>query len=279
MATEPDDDDILRYVNASIARGDGNEGSTAVRHYKKWSAGRGDACLRPLDPMASSLAQKTREMVRIARFASFLVQVQGVSAKSASAYISTVNAWHLRRAQVGLAAGAPLSISAAFLKGWARSHPPPRGVYQRIGITPQHLAAGMDRVLGRRSVCGAANQNVRACLVVAFAGLLRTCEICFQDGKKEAFQAIPSRKLCDRLQNGSRRIFIREAKRTTLDGIAPCASTPILFYPGGKLLDAVAEIQALMECDPAAEDAPLFRNPVTNRPLRVSFIRDMVNRR
>ena len=86
------DDDILTWVNASVARGDGNEGSTAVNHYKKWCVARGDAILRPLDPLLTTLEVKAREVIRIARFALFLVQHQGVSASSASGYISTVNA-------------------------------------------------------------------------------------------------------------------------------------------------------------------------------------------
>ena len=166
----------MPYINASVARGDGNEGSTAVNRYKRWSLGRGDAVLRPLDPLLTTLETKQREIVRMARFALFLVSVQGVSASSASSYISTVNAWHARRTFIGLAAGAPLSISKSFLLVLARSHPPPRGVFQRLGITPQHLALGMDRVLGKRGVCSALNQNLRASLSCAFAGLLRTCE-------------------------------------------------------------------------------------------------------
>ena len=119
------EDDILKWVNASVARGDGNEGSTAVNHYKKWCVARGDRILRPLDPLLTLLEVKVREVLRMARFALFLVQHQGVSASSASGYISTINAWHERRAFVKLAAGAPMSISSALLKGWARSHPPP----------------------------------------------------------------------------------------------------------------------------------------------------------
>ena len=45
-----------------------------------------------------------------------------------------------------------------------------------------------DDGIRKRSVCGAANQNIRACLVVAFAGLLRSCEVCLQDGKAADWQ-------------------------------------------------------------------------------------------
>ena len=268
----------MSIVNAAVVRGDGNEGATAVNHYKRWCVGRGDSILRPLDPLLTSLDVKRGELMRIARFAAFLVKVQGVSAITAKGYISTVNAWHLRRTFVGLAAGFPLSISSEFLKGWARTHAPPRGVFIRIGITPQHLAKGMDLVLGPRLSCGAANQNVRACLASAFAGLLRTCEVCFQDNKRADFQAIPLREHLSLPASRNPSILIREAKRSTLTGVAPVVSTPVQFYPGGALIDAAAELIALSTLDPAPRSSPLFRDPSSNRPLRVSFIRDIVKK-
>ena len=177
---------------------------------------------------------------------------------------------------VGLAAGAPLSISKAFLLGWARSHPPPRGVFQRLGITPQHLAAGMDLVLGKRGECSPAAQNVRACLAAAFTGLLRTCECTFQDNKSAEFQAIPKRHHLTTSSSGSSTILIREAKRTNIRGVAPVVSTPIEFFPGGKLVDAAAELSALKSTDVADGAAPLFRDPASGKPLKVSFIRSTV---
>ena len=249
-----------------------------MRHYKKWAAGRGDAVLRPLDPLFTPLKTKRAEVFRIARFALFLVRAQGVSASSASGYISTVNAWHRRRCSVGLAGDARLSVSRDVLLGWARSHPPPRGVFQRIGITPQHLAAGMDLVLGRCGFCSATNQNIRACLVAAFAGLLRACEVCFQDGKSASFQAIPTRAQLSRAISGIFTLLIREAKRNSLKGVSPVASTPVQFYPGGKLLDPTLEFSALLKLDPASASSPAFRDPCSNKPLKVSFIREMVKK-
>ena len=221
---------------------------------------------------------KRAEVFRIARFALFLVRVQGVSASSASGYISTVNSWHRRRCSVGLAGDARLSVSKDVLLGWARSHPPPRGVFQRIGITPQHLAAGMDLVLGRCGFCSAANQNIRACMVAAFAGLLRTCEVCFQDGKAAGFQAIPTRAQLTRSISQIFTLLIREAKRNSLRGVSPVASTPVQFYPGGKLLDPTLEFSALLKLDPASGSSPVFRDPSSNKPLKVSFIREMVKK-
>ena len=52
-----------------------------------------------------------------------------VAAATADKYISTVNAWHSRRQFVGLAANADLTFMRHMLKGWARTHPPPRGVF------------------------------------------------------------------------------------------------------------------------------------------------------
>ena len=73
-------------------------------------------------------------------------------------------------------------------------------------------------------------------------------------------------------------MMIREAKRTTLHGVAPVLTTPVQLYPGGKLIDPTAELQALLEIDPADPQAPLFRDPRYNRPLRVAVLREMVKR-
>ena len=247
-----------------------------MNHYKKWCAARGDRTLRPLDPNSTPLDQKKREILRIARFALWLVQVQGVSANSASAYISTINAWHERRAFVKLAAGASFSFSSQMLKGWARTHPPPRGVFQRIGITPQDLAKGLDLVFGKRGQASKAGQNWRALLVCSFAGLLRGCESCLQDSKPEAFQAIPSRRHCSSQKTGGKVILIREAKRVSFSGVAPCCSTPIQFFPGGSLIDPCLELEELIRIDPASPNSPLFRDPHSNRPLLVKKLRDVV---
>ena len=216
--------------------------------------------------------------MRVARFALFLVRVQGVSASTASNYISTVNAWHARSNCVGLAADAKLSLSGAVLLGWARQNPPPRSVFQRIGITPQHLSVGMDKVLGPRGRCSPFNQNVRACLSASFAGLLRTCEVCSQDGKPAAFQILPQRRHLSSSAEGVKSILIREAKRNTLRGAALLLSSPIQFYPGGMLIAAAEELVALVSLDAADPSAPLFRDPASNRPLSVAFIRATVKK-
>ena len=248
-----------------------------MRHYKRWCEARGDQPLRPLDPLTTTLATKKREILRIAKFALFLVQIQGVAAKTASQYVSIVNAWHERRVFVKLAAAAPLSFSHQMLKGWARTHPPPRGVFQRIGITPQHLARGMDLVLGKRGECSPLNQNLRALCSVAFAGLLRGCEACLQSNKPREFQAIPSRKDSWKNEEGTRIILIREAKRTSFAGVAPVVSTPIQFFPGGKIIDAVSEVEEMLAIDPASNsDAPMFRHSPSDEPFSVDQLREVI---
>ena len=70
----------------------------------------------------------------------------------------------------------------------------------------------------------------------------------------------------------------RGHKRTSLHGVAPVLSTPVQLYPGGKLIDPTAELEALLKIDPAEEMAPLFRDPRSNRPLRVAVVRETVKR-
>ncbi len=51
------------------------------------------------------------------------------------------------------------------------------------------------------------------------------------------------------------------------------------FYTGGKLVDAAAELVALFLADPAPGSAlmrPMFRDPGSNRPLKVKDLRRIV---
>ena len=267
----------LKYINESVVRGDGNEGATAVRHYKKWCIARGDRIHRPLDPLVTSLAVKQRELLRICQFAVWLCHAFKIRVSTARDYISTCNAWHRRRNLVGFAADADGSIINECLKGLARTHIPSRPTLHRIGITAHHLALGMDIALGKRGECSPCNQNLRAALAVSFAGLFRGCEVCFQDNKQAKFQYCPTRAHIVALDGGSKGIRIREAKRTSLRDITPYSDTTVEFYPGGTFIDAVAELVCLSRLDPAPPEAPLFRDS-RRQQLRVSVLRDTVKR-
>ena len=273
---DPRDDIVHKYLNESVVRGDGNEGATGVRHYKKWCVGRGDVIHRPFDPIITPLTVKKRELLRLCHFAIWLCKALGVRAATARDYISTVNAWHKRRNLVGFAADADPSIITLCLKGVARTHIPIRATFVRMGVCAHHLSYGMDVVLGKRGECSPQNQNMRAALTCCFAGLLRGCEPCFQDGKEAKFQFLPQRRHLLSTHRGGRAIIIREAKRTSLRDITPFSSTTIEFFAGGEFIDAVAELIALQHIDKADPHAPLFRKPRSNSPIRVSELRDAV---
>lgn len=259
-------------------RGDGNEGATGVRHYKRWSIARGDQVLRPYDPLLTTLTVKKRELLRLCQFAVWLCKVFGIRASTARDYISTCNAWHRRRTLVGFAADASPSIITDVLKGVARTHIPIRPTIHRIGITAYHLALGMDLVLGKRGSCSPKNQNLRALSASCFAGLLRGCEGCFQDNKPERFQYLPCRRHVVRLSNGAKGLVIREAKRTSLKDVTPFSQTTVQLYPGGAFVDAVAELDTLLSVDVCDSSSPLFRDPRSNTHIRVSELRDTVKR-
>lgn len=263
------------FLNQSVVAGDGNENCAAVKHYKKWCLGRGDGWLRPFDPTSTPLDVKKREMRRICQFAIWLVQTLRIRASTANDYISTVNAWHRRRTFVGLAADADRSCVLAVLKGLARTHIPLRPTLSRIGIMAHHLAEGMDKVFGKRGKGTPEAQNFRAALSTSFAALLRGCESCFQDGKKEAFQFLPQRKHLQPLSNGAFGITIREAKRTSLKDVTPFTSSTLQLYPGGSFIDPCAELKALTRIDPAPSSANIFRKK-NGKPIKVSELRDAV---
>ena len=69
-------------------------------------------------------------------------------------------------------------------------------------------------------------------------------------------------------------LTIREAKRSSLKGVAPVKSSVVQLFPGGSFIDPVAELAALTVVDPQPPSAPLFRNG--DRPIRVSEMRRAV---
>jgi hypothetical protein len=49
---------------------------------------------------------------------------------------------------------------------------------------------------------------------------------------------------------------------------------PLVIGAGGSYVDAVADIRRLIAIDPAPDDAPLFRDPSTNKPLSYQLMLD-----
>ena len=149
LGDESLDCDIMRMIDAGIARGDGNEGHTGVKRWKLFCQQRHISPLRPLDPISTPLHVKAAEVWLCLRFVYQLINhsLSPVSPATGIAYLGTANSWHKRRCFVGLAADSSLAICGEMAKGLARFiHRPPRP--PRYGLPTQALAMGMDLVLG-----------------------------------------------------------------------------------------------------------------------------------
>jgi hypothetical protein len=273
-ALDDDDLDIIRSLNAASARGDGNDMHTALRRYREWSHARGEQPLRPLDPTTATLGEKAAEVARLMRFVHWGVRHLGVAPETMMGYMSIINANHRRRTFVGLAGDMDLGLLAELAKGMARSHVP-RPSTPRYGTAPRLLARGMDIALGPRSAAldTALRANLRAAVATTFAGVLRGCESCLQQGKQ--FHPLRDPTRADVRSRASGKVMaIHEAKRVSLAGVALQKTTDLLLVAGGAFIDASAEIDAMFLADPVPRErwatTPLFRNPVTNRPILVS---------
>ena len=265
----------MRNIDASVARGDGNAGSTAVRDYTAWCHSRGVAALRPIDLQRSSYELICSEVWHCLRFVDWLIYTKGVSPATAKAYLGTVNMWHFRRCFVKLAGGASLAIVAEMAKGAARLiERPPRP--PRYGLPTQVLAMGMDRVIGPRGLCGPTGQNLRAGLTTCFATLSRGCELFLRAGSPFTASRDPQRADLQRSGAGFT-CAVHEAKRCSLTGIAPGKRTRVFVPRGASLLDPAAELEAMLALDPGAPpSAPLFRDASTGQAITVQQVRDLV---
>ena len=261
-------------IDAGIARGDGNEGHTSVRRWKSWCHSHRLSPLRPLDPLTTTLSQKSSEVWVCLRFTHSLITdpLHPVSPNTSVSYLGTVNAWHARRCLVGLAAGASLAICTEMARGFAR-HTPLAPRPPRFGLPPQCLAYGMEAVLGPRGA-SPRTQNLRAGLAVCFSTMSRGCELFLRDGS--AWQPLRD-PLRGELQPSGRgySVAVHEAKRCSLTGVAPGKRTRVYVPRGGSLLDPAAELDALLACDPASSTSPLFRG-AGDAAVTVREIRDLV---
>ena len=246
---------VLQGLRASTADGSGGGNSTGVRAYKRFCALHKRAVLRPVDPNAP-LWVKLSEEVWAMRFIAHLVDDRTVSAATARAYFGAASAWHLRETGIGFAAGMNMKRLAEMVKGLKklRDGPP---AHVRLGISPQLLREGMDRVFPPTS---AENVNVRAMLAVGLQGLMRGREL----GCEGTFDAARDLARGDLATCTARRLamFIRPAKNMRH---RRGKTVPLVIGGGGEFIDACEEVRRMLLLDPtpAGEDAstPMFRKP------------------
>lgn len=240
---------------------------TGVKAWFAFHAQEGSSPNRPIEPSAP-LWVKLREEQRAMRFVCALVEIRGISVRSARNYWSAVQGWHAREFGVKVAAGMKLERLPQMLKGLTRKHgTAPRKL--RRGINAKLLREAMDLLYPRDDPAAA---NMRAALSVAFQALLRSQEFAYKPSsskKKWDAQFGLARADIKELNEQRLRLMIWAAKNTEHIGGKSC---PVVIGAGGKYIDSVAEMANLMRVDPLRADddpaaVPLFRKPGTHEPI------------
>ena len=278
-----------RYVNASMADGEGGDNATAVRHWVRFCIyGRGISPARPTNP-ASPLTAKLEEEALVMDFGIWLVTCEPlgrtISVNTAAGYVGTVQAWHERRFGRRIGAGLELTRLKDMFKGMRREiGVPPRR--KRFGVRTQQLQRGL-RLLEPSAADSAATRadkvNAQAALATAFTGLMRGAEFATQPGENFDGER--------HLTRGDLEFFYNEeGVLCAAIMMRPCKSGRYLhgkqfrlvLCGGGKLVDAVAALRRLVLEDPVPKheqaNTPLFR---THREgvasaMSVDQVREMV---
>ena len=210
------------------------------------------------------------------RFICALVEVRGITPRSAANYWSAVQGWHAREHGVKIGGGIKFERLPQMLKGLRRVFGDPERKVRR-GIAPQALRRAMDLCLDPNDPDDA---NVRAALACALQGLLRSAEFAVDPGKS-----------WNPLNDVARSDIVElTAERLTLM-ISPCKDSrqlsgktaALVIGAGGVHVDAVAEVRNMLRVDPllpgqVAHRVPLFRRAGSLEPLRTNAVLDITRR-
>ena len=218
-----------------------------------------------MDPNAPLIAKLKEETIAM-RFCCTLVEERGVTPETARKYFSEVQGYFGREYGVKFAGGMKLERLPQMLKGLRRiKGDKPKRV--RVPISPDKLRAAMDELLDPLVPRDA---NARAALACAFQGLMRSAEYCGTTGA-----LMLTRGDLVKLTTAMLVIMMHPCKNMHHLAGKTC---PLVIGAGGTFIDAVAEVANMRRVDPAPEDAPLFRDPATNKPLSYDFVLALIKR-
>lgn len=268
---------------ASCADGAANSTHSAVTSWGRFTIlGLRCAMRRPLDPLATSLERKLREVDLVEAWAWWLVVHVGVNTETAWSYVGVVNAWHERAYGVRLAGGLSLARVHSMLDGLQRLSGAPVVRRRRIGVRPRHLRDGIAAALDPRR--DAAHANLAALFESGLVALARAGELAAGRGGFNP-RVHPSRRdvhftfdrhgqLLDCV------IFIVNSKAR---GAERFRKMPMHLPVRGSLLSPGLSLFHLCHCIDhvpyeAEPSTPLFRVPSTNAILTVAAVRTQLRR-
>jgi hypothetical protein len=269
-----------RLVNLGLdnASADGKRGAThtGVRAFHAFCVDEMRTTpARPMDVSAPLWAKLQEEMLAM-RFVCSLIEVRGVSVRSAANYWSAVQGNHLREHGVKIGGGLKFERLPQMLKGLRRALGDPERAVRR-GIAPQALRKAMDLCLDPDDPNDA---NVRAALAVALQGLLRSSEFALDPSKVWNKKRHVSRGDIVELLDDRLTLMIAPCKNGNHLAGKTCA---LVIGGGGEFIDAVAEVKNMLRVDPVRDgqnpfDVPLFRIAATVEPLRTDAVRATVRK-
>jgi hypothetical protein len=251
---------IEKALDCATADRERGRNSTGVRAWFAFCQDvMGTSPERAIDPNEPLWVRLEEEWLAM-RFICALVEQRGILPETAAKYFSQVQGWHAREFGVKLAGGLKLERLPSMVKGLRRMTPRgPKPI--RRGISPQQLGRATQTCLSTTSPLHA---NVRAACSTALQGLLRSAEYCGTLNSETLLRG-DIKKLDDE------QLVLMMHPCKNMRHIAG-KSCPLVIGAGGSYVDAVADIRRLIAIDPAPDDAPLFRDPSTNKPLSYQFM-------
>ena len=272
----------MQAHQASVARGDGNTGHSAVQSWGRFTCfGMGVSMVRPLDPLASSLERRLSEVDLVECWAWWLVKHQLVNTETAWSYVSTVNAWHERACGVKLAGGMPLTRVKGMLDGLQNLLQRPVSRRLRVGVRPRQLQRGITAAL--QPAQSSADANAAALMECALVGVLRAGELAATRGAFNP-RLQPTRADARFNWRGGRivdvTIWVVNSKAKGAERYRKVEKH--LPMRGRYCSPGLALWFLLHVADPtpaeAAATTPLFRVPATGRVLSVDQVRSTLRR-
>ena len=268
------DSSVVRYLDASTAKGAGGARSQGVKWWRDLARQWGIAECQALSVFASR-ADQLRVESFLMRYAVWLVDVRQTQVETARKYYE-VNSWHAFE-HGEFTPGYGIPRLGALFKGMSELVPAPPRVRRRA-VRTQCLALGLQRCFPRGPDADVA--NVRAALQVGFCGLLRAAEYSLQAG-----EAFVSRRHLTRSDvtfefvDGQRlpvsaTVMMRPCKKLRYAG----AKTVPVYLQDGDFLRPVAALWDLFQFDPVPDEAlsstALFR--FDGVPFSTAFVRSLV---
>jgi len=273
------DADVDNALGASYHDKEGGFNTTAVRWWVRFNLALGDDPFAVAGPDAPDV-DKLRDERRLMRFEAWLVMEKKptVTVDTAEGYGSTVQGFLARYTGTKLGAGRDLHRLRNMRRGLHRLNGGKPQRKLRKALTPQRLGAAMDKRLLRSNP---AHANVRAALTTMVQGLLRGGEAGISDKAVRSWAPKTHITRADvYFTHEAMHLTIAPLKNEHYLGAKACPVVIGRQTRAGAYIDAPSEVLNMYVVDSVLPGewglVPMFRDPSTGKPLKVSELNDWV---